>query len=53
MNKYAFLAVLRSMDKVAGLGTKDNIQKLIKEMIADTEGSASKKTSSKSENSGA
>ena len=43
MNRFEFLAILRSIDKVAKLGTKEDVQELIKDMIADAEGKSVKK----------
>jgi hypothetical protein len=47
MTRFEFLAVLRSIDKVADLGTKEDVQKLIKEMISDAEGKSSDKNTTK------
>jgi len=43
MTRFEYLAVLRSMDTVADLGTKEDIQKLIKKLIADAEVDKTKK----------
>ena len=47
MNKFEFLAVLRSIKKVAKLGTKEDIEELVDDMISDAEGKVAKDKANK------
>jgi len=47
MTRFEYLAVLRSMDLALKLGTKEDAQALIKELIADAEGNKSSKSKEK------
>jgi len=47
MTKLEYLAVLRSMELAIDLGSKDDVQKLIKQLIADAEGTRKEKETEK------
>ena len=47
MTRFEFLAVLRSIKKVTKLGTKDDVEELLDDMIADAEGSSIKNRDAK------